>query len=246
MTVRLDHLAIGVRSIDRALELASKGAGARELHRFQVGSWNGMQMGFAAGIKLEALEPIESPEDDFLARFIQHRGEGPHHVTFKVPDIEGRIAALGEFGITPVKVDLTDPNWKECFLHPSLGLGIVVQLAQAGGPWEGDRELPPQPAGSLRCAFLGAEVDGDIDNAHLVFGTVLQGTAVPAPEGVAYTWEGGGTLWIRRAEARPGVRAYVWRVLETGPGVEAPERAGDLYQGPARVLRIPAAETWPG
>jgi methylmalonyl-CoA/ethylmalonyl-CoA epimerase len=246
VTVRLDHLAIGVRSIDRALELAAAGGGARELHRFEERSWRGMQMAFAAGIKLEALEPIEQPADDFLVRFLERRGEGPHHVTFKVPDIVGRLAALAELGIEPVKVDLSDPNWKECFLHPSLGLGIVVQLAQAGGPWGGDRELPAQGPDELRCAFLGAELDGDVESARVVFGTILQGTPVPAPAGVAYSWEGGGTLWVRSAEARPGVRAYVFRVLGTPAGSESPRARGLLYGGPAEVLRIPAGQAWPG
>src|SRR6202022_690668 len=122
----LDHVAVGVHSVDEALDWAARAAGGREVARFTERSWTGVQAAFAGGIRLEALEPIEAPEDDFLARFLEHSGEGLHHFTFKVPDIEERIARLRSVGIEPVKVDLSDPNWRGGFLHPRLGLGAVV------------------------------------------------------------------------------------------------------------------------
>jgi len=242
----LDHLAIGVRSIDEAVRLAARGAGGGPGQVFVEPSWRGVQVAFAAGIRLEALEPIHDPRDDFLTRFIEHSGEGPHHATFKVPDIAARLDRLRGLGIEPVKVDLSDPNWKEAFLHPRLGLGTVVQLAQPSGQWSGD---PPRTdeAEGVSGEFLGAELHGDLEQAARVFGGVLEGAAREVDGGVAYSWPGGGSLVVRPVEegAKPRVERFVFRVRRW-PSDRGPlTREAPLYAGPATLLRLHADEDWP-
>jgi hypothetical protein len=242
----LDHFAVGVRSIDEALERAARGAGGREVARFTEKSWQGAQAQFAGGIRLEALEPIDNPEDDFLVRFLEHSGEGPHHFTFKVPDIADRIERLRELGIEPIKIDLSDPNWQECFLHPRLGLGVVIQLAQAGGIWTAEREPEPKDGSMIEAEFLGAELRcTDLAVAETVFAQVLDGSSEPVDGGVAYTWPGSGTLVVRQAEGRGSVEAVVFRILSLPPGREMPPREGLLYEGPTKVVSIDAEEPWP-
>jgi hypothetical protein len=242
----LDHFAVGVNSIDDALGRAARGAGGREVARFTEKSWRGAQAAFAGGIRLEALEPIENPEDDFLARFLEHNGEGPHHFTFKVPDIEARIERLRSFGIEPVKIDLSDPNWQECFLHPRLGLGAVIQFAQPAGLWAAEREPDPADRNLIAAALLGAELRcTDLGIAETVFGQVLEGSAEQVEGGIAYSWPGSGTLVARPAEGRGYVEAVVFRILGLPPGTAMPSRDGLLYEGPTRVLRIDSEEPWP-
>jgi len=243
----LDHFAVGVRSIDDALGLAARGAGGREVARFNQGrSWRGAQAEFAGGIRLEALEPLQNPEDDFLVRFLEASGEGAHHFTFKVPDIEARIARLRALGIEPVKIDLSDPGWQECFLHPRLGLGAVIQLAQQGGPWSAEKPLGPRPDDLIEADFLGAELRvGDTEAARTVFAEVLEGDATEVAGGTAYTWPGSGALVVRSAEGRGFVEAVVFRILSLPPGRALPKREGRLYQGPTKVIRIDADEPWP-
>ena len=76
-------------------------------------------------------------------------GPGPHHVTFKVPDIAAAIDDSRGRGLRPVGVDLSDPGWKEAFLHPKDAPGIVVQLAEAPHEWDSP---PPEdfPAATVR------------------------------------------------------------------------------------------------
>ena len=242
----LDHIAVGVHKIDEALDWAARVGGGREVARFTERSWRGAQAEFAGGIRLEALEPIDSPEDDFLLRFLEHNGEGPHHFTFKVPDIEVRIAQLRSVGIEPVKIDLSDPNWRECFLHPRLGLGAVIQLAQPSGVWSAETELGPGPAALISAELLGAELRvNDPGIARTVFGYVLDGTEHPVDGGVGYTWPGSGTLVVRPAEGRGYVDAVVFRILGLPPGLEMPRREAMLYNGPTRVISLDPAEPWP-
>jgi catechol 2,3-dioxygenase-like lactoylglutathione lyase family enzyme len=242
----LDHVAVGVRKIDQAMDWAAQAAGGREVARFTEGSWRGAQAAFAGGIRLEALEPIDAPEDDFLVRFLEHSGEGPHHLTFKVPDIEARIARLRSVGIEPVKINLSNPGWRECFLHPRLGLGTVIQLAQPSGVWSAEQELGAPAAELITAELLGAELRvSDLGIAGTVFGDALKGTAHDVDGGVAYTWPGSGTLVVRPAEGRGYVEAVVFRILRLPPGEAMPGREAMLYNGPTRVLSIDAAEPWP-
>jgi hypothetical protein len=243
----LDHFAVGVRSIDDALGWAARVAGGREVARFSQGrSWRGAQAEFAAGIRLEALEPLPDPEDDFLVRFLDANGEGAHHFTFKVPDIEARIARLRELGIEPVKIDLSDPAWQECFLHPRLGLGAVIQLAQQGGPWSAEKPVGPRPDDLVAAEFLGAELRvSDPAVAATVFGEVLDGDSAEVEGGTAYSWPGSGTLVIRPAAGRGYVETVVFRLLRLPSGEPPPTRENRLFESHTTVLRIDAAELWP-
>jgi hypothetical protein len=243
----LDHFAVGVRSVDDALGRVARGAGGREVARFNQGrSWRGIQAEFAGGIRLEALEPLPNPEDDFLVRFLEANGEGAHHFTFKVPDIKARISGLRALGIEPVKIDLSDPGWQECFLHPRLGLGAVIQLAQQGGPWSAEKPLGPRPDDLIEAEFVGAELRvSDPDVARTVFGELLEGDAAEVDGGTSYSWPGSGTLVVRPSGGRGFVEAVVFRILSLPPGREMPKREGRLYEGPTTVLRIDAAEPWP-
>jgi len=214
--------------------------------RFTERSWRGAQAAFAAGIRLEALEPIENPEDDFLSRFLEHNGQGPHHFTFKVPDIEDRITRLRSHGIEPVKINLSDPNWRECFLHPKLGLGAVIQLAQPGGVWAAERELDAADGSLIEAEFLGAELScSDPDMAETVFARVLDGEIHPVEGGVAYSWPGSGTLVVRATDGRAMVEAVVFRILGVPAGLDSPKRDGLLYDGPTKVISLDAGEAWP-
>ncbi|MEA2682491.1 MAG: hypothetical protein QOK05_819 [Chloroflexota bacterium] len=224
----------------------SRQFGGREVARFEIPSWAGLQLAFAGGIRLEVLEPVQDPRDDFLQRFLEHSGPSPHHATFKVEDIRGALARLKELGIEPVKVDLSHPGWQEAFLHPALGLGTVVQLAQQGGTWSAERAPEPEPEGAVRAEFLGAELAANLEAAKAVFGDVLGGTPTQVGPGIAYSWPGGGSLVVNPAEegARPRVRALVFRQSE-GSEVDLDAGEDQLYDSPATLLKLGPHGAWP-
>lgn len=229
--------------MDAVAETFGREFGGREIARFREPSWDGLQLAFDSGIRLEVLQPIDDPRDDFLERFLEHSGPGPHHVTFKVADIEDSLAWLAGMGVEPTKVDLTDPNWKEAFLHPRLGLGTVVQLAQPGGVWAAQREPEPAPDAAVRASFLGAELAVEMETARRIFGELLGGEPHELGDGrVAYSWDGGGTLSLQPADGdRPQLLALVFR------GSDGHVELGKtpLFDGPSTVVRLGPSDTWP-
>jgi methylmalonyl-CoA/ethylmalonyl-CoA epimerase len=141
------------------------------------------QVRFSNGMTLEMLEPANTHLDDFLVRFLARRGPGPHHLTFKVPDIVHAMDAAAAAGYPPVRSDLSQDNWKEAFLHPKACHGIVVQLAQTPFP-DSSHEFPTpefasvipparvaEPASLDRIVHLVASADG----ALTLFGDLLGG-----------------------------------------------------------------------
>ena len=129
---RFDHVAVATRSIRAALPLFSDALGGEYMMGGDVdGTWRWLQLRYPGGGKVELLEPLG---DGFLSKFLDKRGEGLHHVTFKTDDIDAAIADLRSRGFELVDVNLGDPRWKEAFLRPSRSHGTLIQIAQSSAP----------------------------------------------------------------------------------------------------------------
>jgi catechol 2,3-dioxygenase-like lactoylglutathione lyase family enzyme len=195
---RLDHIAIAAARVDDVLprymgELGAGWVGGGP----DVGFWF-TQVRFANQMRLEILAPYEPEKFDFLQRFVERNGPGPHHITFKVKDLRAAIAEVEAAGYRPVNVHFTDPDWFEAFIHPKDGPGIVVQLAQTprGAPEtpapEGlPRPAPATPARLDRLVHAVASLDAPL----ALFRDVLGGTEAgrgsdEAGSWVDLTWEG--------------------------------------------------------
>jgi Glyoxalase/Bleomycin resistance protein/Dioxygenase superfamily len=161
------------------------------------------QLAYANDMRVELIAPHQVEVNDFLRRFLDRSGPGPHHLTFKVDDLAAALDAVDRAGHRPVGVDLRDPTWKEAFLHPKdAAIGIVVQLAEAKGPgW-----LTPPPDGFPADAELAppsalthlAHAVADLDHARGLFADLLGGQETA-------TGEGEGGRWVELAwPASPG------------------------------------------
>jgi catechol 2,3-dioxygenase-like lactoylglutathione lyase family enzyme len=93
------------------------------------------QLRFGNGARIEVLMPYDTEINDFLQRFMAKSGPGPHHLTFKVPDLSSALDEARQAGLGPVGIDFSDPEWMEAFIHPKQATGVVVQLAEAPGGW---------------------------------------------------------------------------------------------------------------
>ena len=136
----LDHIAIAAERHADVWPRYVGELGANGCRRRRTG-FSPAQVRFAGGMRMEVLEPLDVEHNDFLRRFLDRNGPGPHHLTFKLPDLDAAIDGARAMGIEPVGIDRTDPGWQEAFLHPKHACGIVVQLAQADHSWES----PPPP-----------------------------------------------------------------------------------------------------
>jgi catechol 2,3-dioxygenase-like lactoylglutathione lyase family enzyme len=225
----LDHVALAGRDTAPALRFLTGTLGGTVIFGGQSIGFRPMQVWVGDesgdGMSIELLEPWDAARNDFLERFVAKHGDGPHHMTFKVPDLADAIARATERGLTPVKVDLSDPEWKEAFLMPRDAHGTVVQLAESpttfatraellahvarNGPnmhprWWVD-PLPPEglPA-HLRRVVLRSP---DPEAAVAFFSEFLQGEIDVKRDGwVELVWPTGSRLAIEtNTDAPPGV-----------------------------------------
>ena len=120
------------------------------------------QVEFVGGTKLELLEPVEGAGSDFLRRFLDRNGPGPHHITFKVADFDQALEAVGAAGYDVVGIDRSDPDWQEAFLHPKQSHGIVIQLACPG-----PNPNAPEPDGAGPAEGQDGEEHGWINETQL-------------------------------------------------------------------------------
>lgn len=205
MTTVLDHLAIGVRDLPDGWELFGGLLGGTWVYGGNSpGYWWG-QLEFAAGPKIELLTPTGGPDAAFLERFLASRGVGPHHFNFIVTDIEKVLARVRELGIEPVGVNLSNPAWREAFLHPRDAHGIVIQVAQQNGPPPPSArpaELP-EPGRASRLDLIEHHVS-DLEGAARLFRDVLDGQLQAAGAGSAeLTWPGGKRIKLVRHDGLP-------------------------------------------
>lgn len=132
---RLDHVSIGVWDIAAAAHLPDfMGGRFRDGGLSHNGQFRWAQWDLPFG-KLEMIAPIDRDDDTFLTRFLRDHGEGPHHLTFKVHDIDTAVARARELGFEIVGYSTEHEGWKEAFIHPRSSHGVLIQLAEFDERW---------------------------------------------------------------------------------------------------------------
>jgi methylmalonyl-CoA/ethylmalonyl-CoA epimerase len=201
MTVVLDHLAIGTPALADGWELFGGVLGGTWMYGGDSpGFWWG-QLSFAAGPKIELMTPTSGPDAAFLERFLASRSAGPHHFNFIVSDIEATLARIRALGLEPVGVNLSNPYWKEAFLHPRSAHGIVIQVAQQAGSL---RVAPPQelpePGPPTSFDLIEHRV-ADLAGATRLFREVLDGQLEAGTDDtMEFTWPGGKRIRLVRED----------------------------------------------
>ena len=128
---KIEHLGIAVKDIEAGNELYAKLTGAAPYKQEAVESENVKTSFFMMGeSKIELLQATNS--DSAIAKFIEKRGEGLHHIAYAVDNIEMEITRLKDSGFqfineTPKK---GADNKLIVFLHPKSTGGILTELCQ--------------------------------------------------------------------------------------------------------------------
>jgi len=128
---RVDHIGIAVRDLDEAIALYSMLFGSAPADIQEVADQKVRTAFFAAGdTNIELLVPTAA--DSPIARFLDKRGPGIHHICFAVADIEANLAELKAQGI--VLIDevprLGAHNKRIAFLHPKSTAGVLMELSE--------------------------------------------------------------------------------------------------------------------
>ncbi|MHB8681570.1 MAG: VOC family protein [Acidimicrobiales bacterium] len=194
--VDLDHVAVAAEGWSDAWPRYVGSLGGIWASGGQNPGFAPAQLRFANGARIEVLQPWQPESNPFLRRFLDHSGPGPHHLTFKVADIAAALDAVEGAGFTPVSVDLSDPGWKEAFLHPRQATGVVVQLAEAAGSWEAP---PPEgfPASNAVPAALNhvTHAVADLDTGLALFRDLLGGEPSAVEDAADGSWRAVTLRW---------------------------------------------------
>jgi methylmalonyl-CoA/ethylmalonyl-CoA epimerase len=129
--IRIEHIGIAVKSIENSNELFRKLFGEAAYKLETVASEHVATSFFKVGPnKIELLEATD-PESP-IAKFIEKKGEGIHHIAFEVDDIEAEMQRLkGEGFVLLNEVPKKGADNKlVCFLHPKGTNGVLVELCQ--------------------------------------------------------------------------------------------------------------------
>ena len=128
---KIEHIGIAVKNIENATKVYSSLLGSSPYKMEEVKSEGVKTSFFKTGdSKIELLEAINP--DSPIAKFIEKRGEGVHHIAFAVDDIQSEIVRLKNEGFivlneTPKK---GADNKLVVFLHPKSTAGVLVELCQ--------------------------------------------------------------------------------------------------------------------
>ncbi len=130
----IDHIGIAVENIEKAFEFY-KALGYTEMKIEEVASEK-VRVGFIAfanHVHIELLEPT-SPESP-IAKFLQKRGPGIHHICIKTDKIKTDLDNLKAAGMRLIN-ESPKPGAKNCmvaFIHPASTNGVLLELSQEGG-----------------------------------------------------------------------------------------------------------------
>jgi len=131
MILRIDHLGIAVNSLAERLPFWTEALGLAVAGREHVAT-EGVDVAFlpAGESRIELLEP--SRADSAIARHLDRRGEGLHHVTFAVADLDAVLARLSAAGVTVIGDGARSgaDGHRVAFLHPRSTRGVLVELVQ--------------------------------------------------------------------------------------------------------------------
>jgi methylmalonyl-CoA/ethylmalonyl-CoA epimerase len=129
--LKVEHIGIAVKDFANAVPLFEKLLNSQCYKTESVASQQVNTAFFKQGeTKIELLE--SSSADGVIARFIDKKGEGIHHIAFEVADIHAEMKRLQSEGFillneTP---DEGADNKLVCFLHPKATNGVLIELCQ--------------------------------------------------------------------------------------------------------------------
>ncbi len=128
----LNHVAIAVKDLPSALAFYEGQLGLRCDHRERVEDQAVDAAIFGTGQgRIELICPFTP--DSGVAKFLEKRGEGLHHICIDVPDLEQALAELKAGGLPLIdeKPRVGAGGSRIAFVHPKGGHGVLIELRQA-------------------------------------------------------------------------------------------------------------------
>ncbi|MFD0765276.1 methylmalonyl-CoA epimerase [Mucilaginibacter lutimaris] len=131
---KIEHIGIAVKSVAQAGNIYEKLLHSKVYKTEEVGSEGVLTAFLQAGPnKIELLEATN--RDSPIAKFIEKRGEGMHHIAFDVTDIVAEMSRLKAEGFVLLNDEPKQgaDNKLVCFVHPKGTNGVLIELCQERG-----------------------------------------------------------------------------------------------------------------
>jgi len=132
--MKISHLGIAVKEIDEALKFWQDALGLENVHTETVAEQKVRVAMLPIGeTKIELLEPAAA--DSPIAKFLEKRGGGIHHIAVEVENIEASLAKLKSEGARLID-EQPRTGAEGCliaFVHPSSTGGVLLELIQKNG-----------------------------------------------------------------------------------------------------------------
>jgi methylmalonyl-CoA epimerase len=127
----IDHIGVAVKSLSAAKGIYEKLGVAVSPEEVVAAEQVRVVMVPLGESRLELLEPIS--ENSVIAKFIAKRGEGLHHVSLRVPNLEGAVKRLKKDGVRIVseEIKVGAGGHRYVFVHPSSAAGVLLELVEA-------------------------------------------------------------------------------------------------------------------
>lgn len=131
---KLEHIGIAVKQLSSAIPLYEQLLNT-ECYKQEAVPSEGVTTAFyrTGDSKIELLESVDP--NGVIARFIEKKGEGLHHIAFEVTDIRAEMKRLTQAGYQLLNDEPkmgADNKWV-CFVHPKSAGGVLVELCQDRG-----------------------------------------------------------------------------------------------------------------
>lgn len=127
----IDHVGLAVRDLEEAVERYRSAFGIDPAHRERIDSDGVDEALFRVGTSyIQLLAPVGP--DTPVGRFLERRGEGVHHVGYRVEDVAAVLADLREAGVALID-ERPRPGSRGttvAFVHPKAIHGVLVELVQ--------------------------------------------------------------------------------------------------------------------
>lgn len=131
MLINVEHIGIAVKDLSTSNELFSKLLNVLPYKREEVASESVLTSFFKINqTKIELLQATD--ENSAIAKFLEKRGEGVHHLAFEVEDIHAEMRRLEKEGFTLLNKEPKRgaDNKLVCFIHPKSSNGVLIELCQ--------------------------------------------------------------------------------------------------------------------
>ncbi len=127
----INHIGIAVKDLEKSVELFSKIFEIENIHRETVTEQKVAVASFKVGeVLLELTAPTDASSP--IAKFIERKGEGIHHIAFESDDVNSELSRLNELGINLIDAQARSGahDMLIAFLHPKSTNSVLMEICQ--------------------------------------------------------------------------------------------------------------------